>query len=109
MSNRILRHKKIRRKIVGIATRPRLSVFKSNKHICAQLVDDSKGITLAFESDVKIKEGVKSERAYQVGKNLAQKAIKNKISEVVFDRGGFLYHGRVAQVAKGARDGGLKF
>lgn len=94
---------------MGDAKRPRLAVFKSSKHVCAQLIDDSKGVTLVFESDVKVKNGSKSEKAYNVGKNLAVKAIKNEINNVVFDRGGFLYHGRIAQVARGAREGGLKF
>lgn len=98
-----------RRKIIGDAKRPRLAVFKSNKYIYAQIIDDSKAVTLMSESDVKIKKGKKNDRAYTVGKNLAQKALKNKITGVVFDRGGFLYHGRVEQVAKGAREGGLKF
>lgn len=110
---RIKKHKKIRkkirRKIKGDNKCPRLAVFKSHKHIYAQIIDDIKGITLASESDSKIREGLKSDKAYQVGKSLAKKALKNKISAVVFDRGGFLYHGRIAQLAKGAREGGLKF
>lgn len=87
----------------------RLSVFKSGQHIYAQVIDDVAGKTLAFSSDLKIKKGTKLEKAYQVGQNLAQMALKKKIKEVVFDRGRFLYHGRVAVVAKGAREGGLKF
>lgn len=106
---RVSKHKKIRRKIIGDNERPRLSVFKSNKYIYAQIIDDNKGVTLISESDVKIEKGKKNDRAYAVGKQLAQKALKNKITGVVFDRGGFLYHGRIAQVAKGAREGGLKF
>lgn len=106
--SRISRHKKIRKKIMGTKESPRLAVFRSNKHIYAQIVDDSKGVTLIAESDVKIS-GTKKEKAYNVGKKLAQKALKKKISQVVFDRGGFLYHGRVEEVAKGAREGGLKF
>lgn len=98
-----------RRKIVGDSKRPRLAVFKSGKHIFAQVIDDSKSVTLFSESDIKLKNGTKSERAYDVGKNLALKALKHKINSIVFDRGGFLYHGRIAQVAKGAREGGLKF
>lgn len=102
------RQYKIRKKIVGTITRPRLSVFRSNKHIYAQIVDDSKGVTLISESDAKIS-GTKKEKAYNIGKKLAQKALKKKIAQVVFDRGGFLYHGRVSEVAKGVREGGLKF
>lgn len=109
MNARIRRHKKIRRKIIGDEARPRLAVYKSNKHICAQIIDDSKGVTLVFESDIKIAKAAKTNRAYQVGKNLAQKALKNKITSVVFDRGGFLYHGRIESLARGAREGGLKF
>lgn len=89
--------------------RLRLSVFRSGKHIYAQIIDDEKGQTLIFASDLKIKEGKKNEKAYQVGLNLAKLAVKKKIKDVVFQRGKFLYHGRVAQVAKGAREGGLNF
>jgi len=83
-------------------------VFRSSQFIYAQIIDDSQGKTLLFESDLKLK-GVKKERSFNVGKTIAQKAVKLKISEVVFDRGGFLYHGRIAEVARGAREGGLKF
>ncbi len=93
---------------MGTTAKPRLSVFRSSKHIYAQIIDDSKGQTLFASSDVKEK-GTKKERAYQVGKDLAEKCVKHKITEVVFDRGGFLYQGRVEQLAKGAREGGLKF
>lgn len=102
------KHNKIRRRVVGSSEKPRLSVFRSNQHITVQLIDDSKSITLFFESDLKLK-GTKKEKAYSVGKSLGEKAVKQKISEVVFDRGGFLYHGRIAEVARGAREGGLKF
>ena len=105
---RIKRHKKIRKYLSGTRDLPRLAVFRSNSHIYAQLIDDSKGITLISESDVKV-DGTKKEKAYNVGKKLAEKATKKKISMVVFDRGGFLYHGRVSELAKGAREGGLKF
>lgn len=88
--------------------RPRLSVFRSAKHIYAQIIDDSAGKTLVFVSDKK-ETGKNMEKAYMVGKILAEKALKEKIKEVVFDRGGFLYHGRVEALAKGAREGGLKF
>lgn len=105
---RIKRHKKVRKYVSGISSRPRLAVFRSSKHIFAQIIDDTQHKTLAFSSDYKEK-GTKSEKAYEVGKNLAEKALKLKIKKVVFDRGGFLYHGRVATVAKGAREGGLEF
>lgn len=105
---RLGKHKKIRRKIIGTKDRPRLSVFRSNQHILAQIIDDSAGKTLVSASDYK-ETGRKLEKAYNVGKMLAQKALKIKIKNVVFDRGGFLYQGRVAELAKGAREGGLNF
>lgn len=106
--SRVKKHKTIRKKILGTAKRPRLSVFRSNQHIYAQIIDDSLAKTLVASSDVGLG-GTKKERAYQVGKNLAEKAKGNKITNVVFDRGGFLYQGRIAEVARGAREGGLKF
>jgi large subunit ribosomal protein L18 len=105
---RIKKHNKIRRRVVGSAEKPRLSVFRSNQFIYAQIIDDAIGKTLLFESDLKLK-GVKKERGFQVGKTIAEKALKQKITEVVFDRGGFIFHGRIAEVARGAREGGLKF
>src|SRR2546425_1046720 len=102
------RHLKIRKNLSGKNDRPRLAVFRSNKHIYAQIIDDTKNITLLSESELGEK-GTKKEKAYNVGNKLAKKALKKKISEVVFDRGGFLYHGRIAELAKGAREGGLKF
>ncbi len=107
-NSRVRKHKKVRKSIVGISGKPRLSVFRSNKSIYAQIIDDSKGKTLAAASDLK-ESGTKLEKAYKVGKSLATTALKNKITTVVFDRGGFLYQGRVEQLAKGAREGGLKF
>ncbi|MBI2040002.1 50S ribosomal protein L18 [Candidatus Microgenomates bacterium] len=107
-SLRMKRHYKVRKKVVGTSDRPRLSLFRSNKHIYVQIIDDSSSKTLVFISDVK-QEGTKLEKAYKVGKKLAEMALKNKIKTVVFDRGGFLYHGRIAEVARGAREGGLKF
>ena len=95
--------------MVGTSERPRLAVFRSNQHIYVQLIDDAQNKTLVSESDTKIEKGTKKERAYQVGKNIAEKATKVKIQEIVFDRGGFLYQGRVEELAKGAREGGLKF
>lgn len=103
------RHKTIRKRVVGTSVRPRLTVFRSSQHIYAQIIDDSLGKTLVFESDLKSAKLPKKERAYLVGKKLAEKALKKKILEVTFDRGGFLYHGRIADLAKGAREGGLKF
>ena len=101
---------RIRKKIQGTGLRPRLAVFVSNKHIIAQLIDDQSGKTLAYENDITITEGkTKTEKASIVGLKVAETAKKNKIIEVVFDRGGKLYHGRVKALADGARKGGLKF
>ncbi|MBI2019558.1 50S ribosomal protein L18 [Candidatus Daviesbacteria bacterium] len=107
--SRLKKHSKIRKRITGTSDRPRLSVFRSGKHIYAQIIDDATGKTLAAESDLKMKDLQKSQKAYEVGKQLAEKAVKLKIKKVVFDRGGFLYHGRITQVSKGAREGGLEF
>ncbi|MEK7579871.1 MAG: 50S ribosomal protein L18 [Patescibacteria group bacterium] len=98
---RIIRHKRVRAVIKGTAARPRLSVFRSNKHIYAQLIDDTKGITLLSSSD-------KKSTALKIGEDLAKKAVEKGIKEVVFDRGGYKYHGRVKDIAEGARSGGLK-
>jgi large subunit ribosomal protein L18 len=106
---RVRKHKRVRKTIFGSMDRPRVSVFKSGQHIYAQIIDDLKGVTLAAESDLKVKEGTKKEKATKVGETLAQKAIKAKITKVVFDRGGFAYHGRVASLAEGLRKGGLQF
>jgi large subunit ribosomal protein L18 len=110
-TQRRLRIKKsIRRKIKGTAERPRLSVYKSNKAIYAQLVNDDLGNTLAFSSSLEMKhDHANIEIAQQVGKKLAEKAAANGITEVVFDRNGYLYHGRVKALADGAREAGLKF
>ncbi len=105
--NRIKR--KIKIKISGTAERPRLSVFRSNKFIYAQLIDDTKGTTLASFSDVKIEKGTKNERAINVGKEIAKIAIEKGIKTVVFDRNGFKYTGRVKLLADKAREGGLIF
>jgi len=101
----------IRHKIEGTPARPRLSVFKSNKMIYAQLVDDSKGHTLlaASSKDVKDKGGVNLEISKNVGKKVAEQALANGIKEIVFDRNGYLYHGNIKALAEGAREGGLKF
>ena len=105
------RHKRIRVKIFGTAERPRLYVFCSNKHTYAQLIDDEKGKTIisAKDTDLKTRKKGKTVIAFDIGKLIAEKAIKNKINKVVFDRGGYLYHGRVKALAEGARDGGLIF
>ncbi len=105
------RHDRIRSKISGTAECPRLSVFRSNTQIFAQIIDDVKGVTLASSSSVelKIKNGGNAEGAKAVGKDIAEKAKKLKIKNVVFDRGGYLYHGRVQALAEAARENGLEF
>jgi large subunit ribosomal protein L18 len=136
---RYRRHKRVRAKIFGTALRPRLCVFRSNKHIWAQLISDEKGKTLIAASDLELKEKRKKEKpssasapaktsvgkkttegkeekrsekaalAYELGKLIAKKALENKIEKVIFDRGSYKYHGRVRALAEGARVGGLKF
>ena len=109
---RLKRHKKIRARISGTASRPRLAVYRSNANISAQIIDDEKKITLVSASTLeKDFEGIGSnkEAARQVGKTIAERAAAKGITEVVFDRGGYLYHGRVSELADGAREGGLKF
>lgn len=103
------RHAKVRAKISGTAEQPRLSVFRSNKSIYAQLINDVTGETLASASDVKETVGTNVERAAAVGKKLAEAAQAKNISSVVFDRGGYLYAGRVKALAEAAREGGLQF
>lgn len=100
---------RIRKSINGTASRPRLSVFRSNKAIYAQAINDLEGKTLAFASSKGITEGNKTEVAAKVGEAIAKKCIEAGITEVVFDRNGYLYHGRVKALADGARNGGLKF
>ncbi|MAF24856.1 50S ribosomal protein L18 [bacterium] len=108
--NRQRRHLKVRKKLSGSAKRPRLSVFRSTKHIYAQLIDDTTGRTLAAADDRKLASKLKPvERAAEVGKILAEAASTKKITQVVFDRGGFKFHGRVKAVADSARKAGLKF
>ncbi len=108
---RLRRHRRVRGKVSGTAERPRLAVFRSNRGVFAQLVDDGTGKTLAGASWVGPKgfKGDKSGQAKEVGKALAEAAKKAGIEAVVFDRGGYLYHGRVKALAEGAREGGLKF
>ena len=106
------RHRRIRGKVAGTAERPRLAVFRSNKGIFAQLIDDESGRTLAGASWLGLKRSFKGnriEQATEVGKALAAAAQKAGIETVVFDRGGYLYHGRVKALADGAREGGLTF
>jgi len=108
---RARRHRRIRGKISGSAERPRLVVFRSNKGISAQLIDDGSGKTLAGASWVGLESfsGNKTEQATEVGKRLAAAAKEAGVETCVFDRGGYLYHGRVKALAEGAREGGLKF
>ena len=105
------RHRRVRGKVFGSAERPRLVVFRSNRGIEAQLIDDLEGKTLAAASWLNLKsfKGSKTEQAAEVGKLLAQNAKKANVETVVFDRGGYLYHGRVKALAEGAREGGLTF
>ncbi len=107
--NRKVRHRRLRGKICGTAEKPRLFVFRSHKHIYAQLIDDEKGIIIASASDLGISLKGKIKAAEAVGKAIADKAKAIDKKEVVFDRGGYKYHGRVKAVAEGARSGGLKF
>ena len=108
---RKIRHERIRKDLYGTSTTPRLNVYRSNKNIFAQLIDDENGITLVSASTLELKD-VKNnniEAASKVGKLIAEKAKKAKISAVVFDRGGYLYHGRVKALADAARENGLEF
>ena len=109
---RLKRHKRIRAKISGTEARPRLAVYRSNDHISAQIIDDVKGVTLVSASTFGqgfTANGGNKAAAREVGKMIAEKAIAAGITDVVFDRGGYLYHGRVSELAEGAREGGLKF
>jgi len=111
--NRYRRHLRVRKKVEGTAVRPRLVVFRSSKHIYAQLVDDQRNVTIAGAADTS--EGVQVEgkgkvaRSFALGRLIAAKAKEKGIAKVVFDRGGYQYHGRVKAVADGARKGGLEF
>ena len=111
-AQRLKRHKRVRATVSGTPERPRLNVFRSEKHIYAQIIDDTKGITLCSASSVeKDFEGLGSnkEAARKVGKTVAERAKAKGIDKVVFDRGGYIYHGRVQELADGAREGGLEF
>ena len=110
---RIERHKRIRKSINGNEERPRLNVFRSNANITAQIIDDEKGVTLVsastLEKDLNIANGGNIEAAKKIGAEIANRAKKAKITKVVFDRGGYLYHGRVQALAEAARGNGLEF
>jgi large subunit ribosomal protein L18 len=109
---RIRRHARVRKHVRGTAERPRLAVFRSNKHISAQVIDDRAGTTLASASthEADLRDGSSNkDAATKVGQRLAERAKAAGVERVVFDRGGFLYHGRVAAVAEAARDAGLEF
>ena len=103
------RHRRVRKKVLGTAERPRLAVYRSNRHIYAQLIDDFEGRTLVAASTLANGDGDPKARAKSVGAEVASKAKKAGIERAVFDRGGFRYHGRVQAVAEGAREGGLEF
>ena len=110
---RLERHKRIRENLHGTADRPRLNVFRSNANITVQIIDDDKGITLVsastLEKELKITNGGNVEAAKKIGEEIAKRAKKAKITKVVFDRGGYLYHGRVKALAEAARENGLEF
>ena len=109
---RLKRHRRVRAKISGTPERPRLNVYRSTKHIYAQIIDDVNGVTLASASSTDkgfAGNGGNVEGARKVGAKIAENALAKGISEVVFDRGGYLYHGRVKELAEGARENGLKF
>jgi large subunit ribosomal protein L18 len=112
---RVRKHIRVRKRVAGSEARPRLNVFRSSKHIYAQIIDDVKGHTVAAASslstelDGQFKTGANKAAARAVGKLIAQKAREKNVGAVVFDRGGYLYHGRIKELAEGAREGGLKF
>lgn len=114
-ANRLQRHKRVRRKITGTTQRPRLCVFRSSNNIYAQIIDDTNRVTLtaasSLDAEVKgaVNHGGNKEAAKMVGEMIAKRAIEKGITEVVFDRGGYLYHGRVQVLAEAAREAGLKF
>ena len=109
MKKRLKNKARLRKKISGTPERPRLSVFRSHQHIYAQIIDDMKGETLGIRSTLKLKKSQSCEAARKVGKQIASLALKKKINKVVFDRGGFIYHGRIKALAEEARANGLKF
>ena len=109
--SRIRRHARVRAKISGTAEAPRLCVYRSNKNIEAQIIDDVKGVTLVSSSSMalKLENGSNIEAAAKVGKDIAEKALAKKIKKIVFDRSGYIYHGRVKALAEAAREAGLDF
>lgn len=116
-NRRLIRHKRIRAKVFGTKERPRLFVFRSNQHIYAQLINDEKSNVICSANDLEIKKAKtaakakegKMFQAHAVGKLIAEKSLENKIKKVIFDRGGYKYHGRIRAVAEGAREAGLQF
>jgi large subunit ribosomal protein L18 len=113
--SRIRRHQRIRRHLKGTSERPRLCVFKSNKYIYGQIIDDSKGVTLVSASSIetdlreKFKSRVNKQTSEEIGKLIAERALEKGIKKIVFDRGGFMYHGNVKAFAEAARSAGLEF
>ena len=110
-TNRKARHSRVRKKITGTAAKPRLNVYRSNQNIYAQIIDDVNGVTLVSASSVemKLENGGNIAAATAVGKEIAERAIAKEIKNVVFDRGGYIYHGVVKELAEAAREGGLEF
>ena len=114
-ANRLQRHKRVRRKITGTTQRPRLCVFRSSNNIYAQIIDDANRVTLtaasSLDAEVKgaVNHGGNKEAAKMIGEAVAKRALDKGITEVVFDRGGYLYHGRIKELAEAAREAGLKF
>ncbi|TSC74386.1 MAG: large subunit ribosomal protein L18 [Parcubacteria group bacterium Gr01-1014_44] len=108
-AGRIKRHKRVRAKITGTKDVPRLSVFRSSKHIYAQVIDDTAGKTLLAVSDAELKEADKTKRSLRAGESLGEMIKEKGIIKIVFDRGGFKYHGRVKALAEGLRSAGIKF
>lgn len=110
---RIARHRRVREKVSGTSEYPRLNVFRSNKNIFAQIIDDEKGVTLvsasSIDKDLKLENGSNIEAATKVGQLLAKRAKEQKITKVIFDRGGYQYHGRIQALADAARENGLEF
>lgn len=109
INTRERRRKRIRSKISGTQKVPRLSIYRSNKFLYGQLIDDEKGVTIVASSDMGLKEKTKTLRSKEAGKILAKNAVSKKVKKIVFDRGGFSYTGRVKAFAEGAREGGLEF
>lgn len=114
-ADRVIRHERVRKSVSGTASRPRLSVYRSLNHIYAQIINDELGTTLVSSSTLEpnlkdlLQDKNKSEKAFIIGEDIAKKALEKGITKVVFDRGGYIYTGRVAKVAEGARNGGLEF